>query len=89
MEKSKNANSAKISKMAIASLILSIIWAYGIGSILGITFGHRARAEIKKSNGKLTGDGLALAGLIIGYLTLIVTIGIILAVAIPKMMQYQ
>lgn len=79
---------SKTSGKAIASLILSIVWAYGLGSILGIIFGHIARSEIKKSNGKLTGGGLALAGLIIGYITLgIVVVGIIAAVAIPKLAQ--
>ncbi len=79
---------ARTSGLAIASLVTSILlfWFYGIGSILGIIFGHIARAEIKKSNGTLTGDGLALTGLIIGYVTLgLVLVGILAAVAIPKL----
>jgi len=48
---------------AIASLICSIV---GV-SILGIIFGHIALGEIKRSNGWQTGHGMALAGLIIGY----------------------
>lgn len=30
--------------------------------------GHMAHSQIKKSNGQETGDGLAIAGLIIGWL---------------------
>lgn len=54
----------RTSGMAIASLILSIL---GI-SILGVIFGHLALNEIKKSNGMVAGQGLAMAGLIIGYI---------------------
>ena len=39
---------------------------------LGIIFGHVARSEIKHSNGSITGSGMALAGLILGYLPLVV-----------------
>ena len=78
----------KTSGKAIASLILSIVWIYGIGSILAIIFGHIARSEIKNSDGRLTGGGLALAGLIIGYLALgIVVVGLLASVAIPKLVQ--
>ena len=77
---------AKTSGKAIASLILSILWLYGIGSIMAIILGHMARKDVKNSKGKLTGDGIALAGLIIGYTLLaIITFGILAAVAIPKL----
>jgi flagellar basal body-associated protein FliL len=39
---------------------------------LAIIFGHVARSEIKRSNGSITGSGMALAGLILGYLPLVV-----------------
>jgi hypothetical protein len=55
---------------AIASLVLSVLGLFGIGSLLGIIFGHRARREIRQSGGYQGGDGLALAGIIIGYVTL-------------------
>ena len=80
---------ARTSGLAIASLVTSILlfWFYGIGSILGIIFGHIARAEIKKSNGTLTGDGLALAGMIIGYIgigLLVMFIFVIMAAAMSN-----
>jgi hypothetical protein len=52
--------------LAVASLILSIVQP-GIGSVLAIIFGHIARRQIRQSNGTQKGNGLALAGLIIGY----------------------
>lgn len=49
---------------AIASLVLSLL---GI-SLLGVIFGHIARGEIRRAQGRVQGDGMALAGLIIGWL---------------------
>ncbi|MEO7000781.1 MAG: DUF4190 domain-containing protein [Ktedonobacterales bacterium] len=51
---------------AIASLICSLLGA----SILGVIFGHISLNEIKKSAGRVTGQGMAMAGLIIGYIGL-------------------
>jgi hypothetical protein len=34
----------------------------------------KARKRIRESNGQLTGDGLALAGIIIGSIALVVTV---------------
>ena len=51
---------------AIASLICAIL---GI-SLLAVIFGYVGRNEIKNSGGRITGDGLALAGLIIGWIEL-------------------
>ncbi len=53
--------------MALTSMILGILWLYWIGSILALIFGYRARGEIKESNGSQTGDGLATAGLVLGW----------------------
>ena len=75
----------KTSGLAIASLVLSLsTLLIGIGFIPGIICGHIARAKIKKDP-TLGGDGLAKAGLIIGYLFLsggviaLVVIGVLLA----------
>jgi hypothetical protein len=51
---------------AITSLVTSLL---GI-PIVPVVFGHLARGRIKRSGGIKTGNGLALAGLIIGYLAL-------------------
>jgi len=60
----------KDSTLAIVSLICGI-GAYTIvpflGAIAAIITGHIAKNEIKKSAGTLKGNGMALAGLILGY----------------------
>ncbi len=58
--------------LAIASLVLSILGmvSYGITSIVGIILGHMAKGKIKKSPQIYGGDGMATAGLILGYLVI-------------------
>lgn len=51
---------------AIASLVLAIVGLLGIGAILAIIFGIVARRQIRESGGAQTGEGLALAGIIVG-----------------------
>ena len=58
---------------AIASLVFSILGA-GIFSIIGLILGYRAKREIDESGGAQGGRGLALAGIIIGWVTLAGTI---------------
>ncbi|WP_376791247.1 DUF4190 domain-containing protein [Thermoflexus sp.] len=67
---------------AIASLVLSILGLVGvlpiIGPILGIILGHQARSEIANRPEALTGEGLARAGIILGWVGLALTaLGII------------
>ena len=59
------------SSLAIVSLVSGIVsWVVLplIGSIVAIITGHMARAEIRRSGGTLEGDGLAIGGLVLGYL---------------------
>jgi threonine/homoserine/homoserine lactone efflux protein len=51
---------------AVASMVLGIVWLFWLGSLLAIIFGHIARHYIKRS-GVRTGNGMAIAGLILGY----------------------
>jgi type IV pilus assembly protein PilA len=80
---------------ATASLILGIL-GLTIFSILtaipAIILGHSSRKEIKASGGRLKGEGLALAGLIMGWIStglviVIVPILIIAAIAIPNLLR--
>lgn len=53
---------------AVASLVLSLLWLFGFGSLLAVIFGHIALNQIKKT-GEL-GQGFAIAGLVLGYIGL-------------------
>jgi hypothetical protein len=56
--------------MAVASLVLSLVWIGGLGSLLAVIFGFAARSDIKRSNGTKSGDGMAIAGITIGFVGL-------------------
>lgn len=55
---------------AVASLVMGIVgfFLFGVGGLLAIIFGHVGRRQIRRFPGSQAGSGLALAGLILGYL---------------------
>lgn len=59
----------KTSGMAIASMVLGIVWVYWIGAVLAVIFGHVALSQIKKDP-QVQGRGMAIAGLVLGYVWL-------------------
>ena len=62
---------------AIISLICGVMaWLglFGLGGILAVIFGHVAKNEIKKNSGQISGDGMATAGLILGYANIAISI---------------
>ncbi len=70
----------RTSGLAIASLILSCgtVILGPFGCIPGIACGHLARSECRK-NPSVGGDGIALAGLIVGYVFLVfLIVGVLL-----------
>ena len=52
--------------LAIASLVLGIIWIFWLGSLLAIIFGAISLRQIKSSGNTQQGKGLAIAGLVLG-----------------------
>jgi type IV pilus assembly protein PilA len=75
---------------ALASLITGIfgLLFFPIG-IAAIILGHMSRTKIRNSNGRLKGDGMATAGLVMGYgaFAIIPFILIIAAIAIPNLLR--
>lgn len=71
----------KDSSLAVASLVCGLLgWTFVpvLGAIAAIITGHMAKKEIRESNGMLSGDGMALAGLLLGYISLgLLVMGII------------
>jgi hypothetical protein len=54
----------------VASLVLGILYLFGVGSLLATIFGAVAIGQISRSNGTLTGRGMAIAGLVLGIIGL-------------------
>jgi hypothetical protein len=57
---------------AVAALACGImgIFTCGLGAVLAVVFGIVSRGQIRRSEGAQSGDGMALAGLILGYITI-------------------
>lgn len=74
---------------AIASLVFGLFLFFFPFSIVAIIFGHLSLSDIKKSAGRLTGQGLAIAGLVLGYagVAFIPIVLIIAAIAIPNLLR--
>ncbi len=70
---------SKNNGLAITSLILGILSLvlYIFSAIPGIITGHMALSRVKKSPEEYEGKGMAIAGLILSYLMLVVTLVII------------
>lgn len=65
--------------MAIASMVLGIVWVYWIGSILALIFGYLALSEIRKS--KQAGEGMAIAGIVLGWIGVGILVIVLLSIA--------
>jgi alpha/beta superfamily hydrolase len=66
---------------AVVSMVFGILGVFLFPlSLVAVICGHVSRSAIKKSKGLLTGDGMALAGLILGYLMLLLGVGVCVAI---------
>jgi Domain of unknown function (DUF4190) len=69
--------------LAIASMVCSFFfWIYGIPAVLAIIFGFIARGQIKRSNGMQQGGGMALAGIVIGFIGIAIGIALIVTLVV-------
>lgn len=69
--------------MATISLVFGILCWFAlpfIGAVIAVVTGHMARSEIRRARGALDGDGLAVGGLVLGYLHLVVAALALLAI---------
>ena len=70
--------------MSVASLVLGILsiplfCSYGVLAVLAIVFGHIALHQIKRSMGQQGGRGMAIAGLVCGYIGLALVVLLVVA----------
>lgn len=79
------AASPPVNGLAIAAMVLGILWLYWVGSILAVVFGHIALHQIRQRG--QGGSGMAIAGLVLGYigiavLALVVVFGVFVATSV-------
>jgi hypothetical protein len=79
----------RTSGTAIASLIFGVLaWVTLplLGAILAVILGHIARGEIRRAPpGSIDGDGMAVAGLVLGYVHLALAALVIALIAMVGM----
>ncbi|HOA63151.1 MAG: DUF4339 domain-containing protein [Verrucomicrobia bacterium] len=76
------------SGLAITSLVLGILSLACLGLLAGIPAiicGHKARGRARRAPAQYGGAGLALAGLIMGYVSLAVTLVVLPAMLLPAL----
>jgi type IV pilus assembly protein PilA len=79
---------AGTSGKAIASLIFGLLFLFPPFAIAAVILGHLSLSEIRKSAGRLAGNGMAIAGLVLGYAGLsVIPVLIIAAIAIPNLLR--
>jgi len=82
------ATAAETSGKAIASLVCGLLFLFPPISIVAVVLGHLSLSEIRQSAGRLKGEGLAIAGLVLGYAGLaVIPVLIIAAIAIPNLLR--
>ena len=66
-----NATPAPTNSSAVLSVLVGALWILGIGSILALVFGYRARRQIAASNGTQQGSTLATVGIVLGWVGIV------------------
>jgi type IV pilus assembly protein PilA len=74
---------------AIGSLICGFLCFFFPSAVIAIILGHLSLSDIRKSGGRLTGSGMATAGLVLGYMGIAVipVVLIVAAIAIPNLLR--
>jgi type IV pilus assembly protein PilA len=86
---SANVNPAQTSGKAIGSLISGMLFFLLPAAIVAVVLGHISLSEINHSFGRLRGKGMAIAGLVLGYIGIAIlpVVLLIAAIAIPNLLR--
>lgn len=66
--------------MAVASLTCGLFWVFGVSSIAALILGYKARSQIR-ARGQ-NGDGLAIAGIVLGWIGLLGLVVVLILIAV-------
>ena len=69
----------RTNRMAVWALVLAILTLGGIGSVLGIVLGSKARGQVAATGER--GRGVATAAIVVGVITLLVAIAYWIVIA--------
>ena len=75
---------SKTNGLAIASMVLGILWLWWLGSILALVFGYIAKGQIDRSQGRETGRGMAVAGIVLGWIGVAVIAFVVIALVADR-----
>ncbi len=64
----------RTNRKAVASLVLALAWVGGLGSLVAIVLGLRARREMRLSPDSEIGSGVATAGIAVGVVGLLLAV---------------
>jgi hypothetical protein len=69
--------------LAVASMILGITgWlTCGVGAVVAVVLGFIAHSQIKSSQGRQKGSGMAIAGIILGFVFIALFVVLVIASA--------
>ena len=73
----------RLSGLAVVSLVSGLLgWTFApwLGSVVAIITGHMARSEIRRERPNVDGDGIAVAGLVLGWAMVVASVFTVLAV---------
>jgi prepilin-type processing-associated H-X9-DG protein len=76
---------ARTSGLAITSLVLGILGICGITALVGLVLGIVALVKINRSGGRLSGQGLAIAGICVSGFMLLVSIPFMAGLTLPAL----
>ena len=77
------------SSKAVISLVCGLLFFVPLAFVAAIVFGHLGLSEIRRSAGRLKGEGIAIAGLVLGYLWIagIPSLLILAPIVIPNLQR--
>jgi len=75
----------KTSGMAIASLVMGVLGLCGITAVAGLVLGIVALVKINRSGGRLSGQGLAIAGICVSGFMLLFSVPMMAALMLPAL----
>lgn len=74
------AQSGRTNGLAIASMVLGIVWLWWVGSALALIFGFIALNQIRQRGE--SGKGMAIAGIVLGAVGAVTFLGMILLISL-------